>query len=342
MVGTRISRYESLPIDDLSLDARNPRIAKWIEMYGGEITAEQMALALGAGESEVGSGQNYTTFTSLRESIRANGGIIHPIIVNKANDGRLVVIEGNTRTLIYKEFRDQNQEGNWELIPSIVYEDLSEASVDAIRLQAHLVGPRPWDPYSKAKYLDYLRNCEHLTTEQIVEFCGGNRREVIQYIDAYNDMEGFYRPVLESDQEFDPTRFSAFVELQAPRIQQALLNAGYTKTDFSKWVRDRLLYPLPTIRQLPRILENEKSRQIFLDEGATEALKVLDVPAPDAALRDATFDQLLREVIRHINATTYSQIQRLRERGEPNEVKDLIYDARDQLDSLCSDISSDE
>ena len=155
-------------------------------------------------------------------------------------------------------------------------------------------------------------------------------------------MEGYYRPVLESDQEFDPTRFSAFVELQAPRIQSALLTSGYSKTDFSKWVRERLLYPLPTIRQLPRILENAKSRQIFLQDGATEALKVLDIPTPDAALRDATLEQLLREVIRQINAVTWPQLQKLRERGEPNEVRDLLCDARDQLDSLCSDISSDD
>jgi len=89
--------FERLPVDQLTLDVKNPRIAKFLEMYGDTITAEQMKLALGAevGQTEEGS----TTFYGLRESIKTNGGIIHPIIVNREPCGRLVVIEGNTRTL---------------------------------------------------------------------------------------------------------------------------------------------------------------------------------------------------------------------------------------------------
>jgi len=74
------------------LDITNPRIAKFIEMYGGNISAVQMSLALGAGESPTEG--NNTTFYSLRESIRTNGWIIHPIIVNKQSDGRVIDIEG--------------------------------------------------------------------------------------------------------------------------------------------------------------------------------------------------------------------------------------------------------
>ena len=89
--------FDRLPVDQLTLDVNNPRIAKFLEMYGDTITAEQMSLALGAesGPTEEGS----TTFYGLRESIKTNGGIIHPIIVNREPGGRLVVIEGNTRTL---------------------------------------------------------------------------------------------------------------------------------------------------------------------------------------------------------------------------------------------------
>lgn len=40
--------FERVPVDKLTLDAKNPRIAKWLEMYGDNITAEDMSLALGA------------------------------------------------------------------------------------------------------------------------------------------------------------------------------------------------------------------------------------------------------------------------------------------------------
>jgi hypothetical protein len=187
MTSENTSRYEPLPVDDVNLDLRNPRIAKWVEMYKGAITAEQMSLALGAADSH--SDEGGTTFASLRESIRTNGRIIHPIIVNREPTGRLVAIEGNTRVLIYREFRQQDGGGRWDTIPAMVYDNLSDSEIDAIRLQSHLVGPRPWDPYSKAKYLDQLSNSQHLTIAQIVDFCGGRQREVQDYIAAYREME---------------------------------------------------------------------------------------------------------------------------------------------------------
>jgi hypothetical protein len=339
MNGTGQCSFQRVPVDQLTLDLRNPRIAKWVEMYGAKISAEQMSLALGAesGQAEESS----TTFYSLRESIKTNGGIIHPIIVNKESDGRLIVIEGNTRTLIYREFLQQGIAGDWAAIPAMVYEGLTERDVDAIRLQAHLVGPRAWDPYSKAKYLDLLRNSRHLTLDQIVDFCGGRKKEVLDYISSYHDMETYYRPLLESDDQFDPTRFSSFVELQQSRIKEALLNSGFTKEDFAKWVRDQLLTPQNTVRQLPRILGNAKSKEVFLQDGAQEAMKLLDVPAPDEAIKDATLEQLAREIIRRVLNMSYSELQRLRASAAGAE-NGAICDARDQLTQLCSDIASDE
>jgi len=339
MNGTGQCSFQKVPVDRLTLDLKNPRIAKWVEMYGDKISAEHMSLALGAesGQTEEGS----TTFYSLRESIKTNGGVIHPIIVNKESTGRLLVIEGNTRTLIYREFLQQGITGDWAVIPAMVYEGLTERDVDAIRLQAHLVGPRAWDPYSKAKYLDLLRNLQHLTFAQIVDFCGGRKKEVLDYIAGYHDMETYYRPLLESDGEFDPTRFSAFVELQRSRVKESLLNAGFTKGDFAKWVRDKMLSPLNTVRQLPRILENPKTKDVFLQDGAQEAMKILDVPAPDEAIKDATLEQLAREIIRRVLNMSYSELQRLRANAASAE-SEAICDARDQLTQLCSDIASDE
>ena len=225
--------FAMLPVETLVLDTSNPRVARYIEMYGGEVTDDQMSLALGAANYE--QGESTTTFQSLRTSIRTHGGLIHPILVNRESENRLVVIEGNTRALIYRQFRSDGDSGRWDVIPALVYDQLDEKEIDSIRLQAHLVGPRQWDPYSKAKYLNYLSNSEHLTTDQIIDFCGGQRAEVHRFIDAYNDMEDYYRPLVASDDQFDPTRFSAFVEMQAPRVQEALVTSGYTKTDFAKW-----------------------------------------------------------------------------------------------------------
>ncbi|NLZ05731.1 MAG: hypothetical protein GXY19_11200 [Phycisphaerae bacterium] len=284
-------------------------------------------------------GETGPSFSDLRQSILTNGGIIHPIIVNKDAAGQLVVIEGNTRTLIYREFDRLRQKGTWDTIPALLYENMGAETIESIRLQAHLVGARPWDPYSKAKYLDYLRNIQHLTFAQIIDFCGGNRREVENYIQAYQDMEGYYRPLLDSDQDFDHTRFSAFVELQAGRITDALLSHDYTKADFAKWVHDRRLHPLNTVRHIPRILQNARSHEVFLKEGAQEAMRVLDVPSVGVPLAEATLEQLARALCRRITSLEYGDMLRLR--GETgSEEKDVLFDAKDAIVGLCEDIAS--
>jgi hypothetical protein len=66
---------------------------------------------------------------SLRESIKENGGIIHPIIVNKRANGTYVVIEGNTRLQIYKDFIASGEPGNWTTIRAVVYENLEDEKI---------------------------------------------------------------------------------------------------------------------------------------------------------------------------------------------------------------------
>ena len=93
--------YMKLPIDQVGLDLENPRIKQWLEIYGDDITSEGIALALSAS-----SGTSSTsTYSALKESIKVNKGIINPIIVNRNADGKLVVIEGNTRLQIYKDLK---------------------------------------------------------------------------------------------------------------------------------------------------------------------------------------------------------------------------------------------
>ena len=250
-----------------------------------------------------------------------------------------MVIEGNTRALIYRQFKSDDDSGKWDIIPAIVYDQLDDKEIDAIRLQAHLVGPRQWDPYSKAKYLDFLSNSEHLTTEQIIDFCGGQKAEVHRFISAYNDMEKYYRPLLTSDDQFDPTRFSAFVEMQAPRVQEALLTSGFTQRHFAQWVNDRMLSPLYLVRKLPAILANPQARSVFLKDGAREAVKVLDSPSTVEALEDATVSQLAKALLDRIEKMSYADIRHLRRDLDTPE-NHALTEARDQLTELCKDIAS--
>lgn len=334
-------KYQELPIEDIELDVGNPRIALWLEHYRGEITRDHLSLALAtshSGDSESGSG---TTYMSLKEAIRTSKGIIHPIIVNKKPDGKFLVIEGNTRVHIYEEFRKEGVPGNWDKIPAMIYEDLPTEKVDGIRLQAHLVGPRAWNAYSKAKYLNHLRNVEHMPLNQIVDLSGGNQREVLQYIQAYSDMETYYRPILEADDKFDIQRFSSFREFQQRSVQDAVANVGYTKIDFARWVKDGLLRRNEWVRYLPEILGNPRATEVFLRDGAAEAKKLLDVPTPDKALKDASLAQLARELIRRVDNIKFTEVESMRAHLDSPDVQILVH-ARDRMKDLCEEIVAPE
>jgi len=270
------STYQELEICKIELDIENPRIKMYLENYR-EITAEGLALALSGSVSD-----GATSFASLQESIRVNGGVINPIIVNHTSDDRYIVIEGNTRVQIYKDFLANHVNGgDWTHIRAIVYENLSDKDIHSIRLQAHMVGPRDWDPYSKAKYLNHLMNEELLPMSQIISFCGGKQAEINKLVKAYNDMQAYYIPLLkEEGMDFDYKDFSKFSELQNKGIIDALTLHGYTKIDFAKWVIDGNVDVALKIRELPAILKNPEAKAEFLSTNLTNASRKIGVTQP--------------------------------------------------------------
>ena len=294
-----------LPTEQVQLDINNPRIRRFLETYeGDDPTPEQIFLALGAGGDESEGGG--PSFEKLKNSIFTNGGIIHPIVVK--------------RIALYRSFAEDAPQ-DWSDIPALVYDNLSEKEIDAIRLQIHLVGTRQWDPYSKAKYLHHLRTEEKLPFGEIVDYCGGRTREITELIDAYADMEKYYRDVVVDDSAFDVTRFSGFVELQKSGIKDSIITAGFELADFATWINDGKLTPLNLVRKLPAILKKPEARETFLKDGAKQAEKLLDKPDLSKTLAEATIGQLAQALSQAIYGINWVEAKRIKgnERSETGE-----------------------
>ena len=302
-----MSKYIELPIDQIELDKSNPRIATYLATHDpDDITSELMALLLGTTSESC---------ASLRESIETNGGIIHPIVVNQRADGSYVVIEGNTRLQIYRDFKKAGKAGNWDRIRAIVYSNLDEENVHSIRLQAHLVGPREWDAYSKAKYLNYLANIEKMPMNVLVSLCGGNSKasEIRNMIAAYNDMETYYRPQCDDDTMFDIKKFHGFVEMQRGTVLESITSHGYTKNDFSKWMIDDRFTTLQDVRRIPNILQSKKATEVFFKEDSRAAIKILAVEEITSdKLKDIPYELLAKELSKRMNDIKLQEINHLR------------------------------
>ncbi len=327
--------YVKLSINDIELDINNPRIQQYLEMYGEQITSDGIALALNGA-----SGNSSSSYQTLKESIKVNKGIINPIIVNKYPDGKLVVIEGNTRLQIYKEFALADPEGPWNEIIAIVYNNLPDSEIHAIRLQSHLVGPRDWDPFSKAKYLNQLSNIDKLPMATIISFCGGKKTEIVKLIDAYTDMVQYYFPkTKEYEMDPDPREFSKFSELQNASIKQALAVHGYSKEDFSKWVVDGNIDTAQNVRKIPAILANSVARDVFFDSTISEAEKHLNVAEKGSkGLSEATMNDLVSELIMRCRNIEYSYIKQLRNDPRFEQQKNNIMDLEGELREVIEEV----
>ena len=64
-----VGAHKSVLVTDIELDRSNPRIRKFLEMYGDKPTPEQIFLALGAGNNEDSVTSNSTTYEKLKQSI---------------------------------------------------------------------------------------------------------------------------------------------------------------------------------------------------------------------------------------------------------------------------------
>ena len=323
---------KKLPIAEIELDTTNPRIQLALEMYGSDITAVQIALALKEDESDGA----HTSFDKLKNSIIKCKGIINPIVVNYAG-GKYVCIEGNTRLQIYHDLLSDHPTEPWSEILCYVHDDASQNKIDAIRLQAHLIGPRQWDPYSKARYIVKLWREKLLSYEEIIEYCGGKRKEIEQQIAAYDLAENVYREVVQkSGKKFDPSRFSGFVEYQNPKVYKAVQN-DFTDEDFCKWLHDRKISRLEDVRRLPEILANDDAKKVFLRKNSTEAIKILSRPSLEVLIENLSLKELLEAVCTKISGFDYEDIEKIKK--DPNSLPDRLNDASKRISRLQEDIN---
>ena len=338
-------RYEKLDVDKISFDTDNPRIKKALEKYGDKLNAERIHFALRSATEESNGASSYSR---LKDSIRAHGGVTTPVTV--VIDGeKKICIDGNTRLAIYKELGEEGAPGDWSRIQAMVLDNAGQRKIEAIRISAHLVGPREWPAYEKARYLHYLRNTKFMDYDRMIALCGGNRKDIERQIDAYHDMNTYYRDRVD-DSAFQIDRFSGFVELQKPGIKDAVFEAGFTLEDFGEWIRGGQIYRLADVRQLPKVLRDDKSKSAFINGGPRsieEAIKLCDYNAEAQLMSSkATLENVSIYQLAEVLAQRIAQLPRIewralrdREREDANEQIRVLEDLVEQLRDLLDDVS---
>ena len=94
------------------------------------------------------------------------------------------------------------------------------------------------------------------------------------------------------------------------------------------------------VRQLPKILGHQKSRDLFFDRGAKEALKVLDSPNVEKALEELSLADLCRATQRAIDNLQYNKFREMQNNGSDDD-RLAVLDLKDTFLQLISDLENE-
>ena len=251
-----------VPLDILILDETNPRIGLYKDsQLKATLSAEDIRHAIVNRSPEA--------YAKLRDSIEINQGIINPIWIGPAQGSLHLVIEGNTRVLIYRELAEKYPSSDiWKSISANVLPvGIQDSQINFIRLEAHLRGVTEWDAYERARYLYILSEREGYSVRRLEQLTRLGRSEIETEIRAFRDMSEVYNTRYPDD-PYHSQKFSYFVEYErSNRIKQEMSKNGLGLPDFCDWVGTGRMPKAENVRRLTDILENNTATRHFLDDG---------------------------------------------------------------------------
>ena len=122
-------------------------------------------------------------------------------------------------------------------------------------------------------------------------------------------------------------------------MKESIYAAGFSLSDFAKWVHTGKIFPLWTVRSLPSILKNKQAREAFLKHGAKKALTFLETPDTGKALENASLVQLARAMTSILQTFSFSEAQKLKE-DPSSEVAQSLFEAKEAIADLINFIES--
>lgn len=317
-------KLEEIEINKIFLDQDNPRIGFYRDAQPfSDFTQEHITHAL--------SNKNPDAYSKLKENIEINEGIVNPIWVEPKQDGTYLVLEGNTRLLIYRELSEKyiTKDVYKKILCRVLPQKISDDQRNFIKLEAHLRGTTPWDAYEKARYLFYLWNQEGYSKEQLAKRTKLTTDEITQFIDAFKDMEQQYLPKYTDPSEV--LKFSFFMEYEKnKKLKREMERNALTLSDFCEWVGERKIPKAQDVRELRHLIENEESRKVFIKDGFEYAQEILGTIKPEII---SPLFQNIEKIIEDLKGLSNYEIVQMQDGDQPMK-KQMILDLRKEVNDF--------
>src|SRR5215472_4158383 len=254
-----------LPLDHVTLDPRNPRIANTVLISiseQGEALQKKLETLLWE-DSDV---------RDLYRQVLINQGLVERIIVRQ--DGK--VVEGNCRTVVYRKLREKRpSEARWRTIPArVLPDDIADRDVAILLGEMHVAGKNTWTPFEKAGHVYRMHNDFALVQDEIALRLRMSKSKVNQLIRAFDMMKNQYLPAYPGPAS--SRKFSYFEEVfKKPPLREWVTSTPSAETLFVDWVGKGKLDQGVQVRDLPAILEDEDAVNALTKEGFLAAQRVL-------------------------------------------------------------------
>jgi hypothetical protein len=279
---------EQLQVDQLQLDPTNPRLQFLIGRRADPVSDDELDEILWSKEP----------VKALSESIRRNGGVIEPIIVQMVG-ANYTVREGNSRTVALRRLSlTHPNDPRFESVPAMVFaEELGVEDLAVLLASMHVAGKIRWDAYEQAKHVYDLHNVYGKTYDWLAAYLRLSKAKITQDLKAY----GWTTDFLEAHGLQDVERFAFFQELARKRSLAAryLEDADFREA-FARWLNEGKLSASAQVRKLDLVLASEEATTALDERGFSEASKVLI--REDPSLGSDLFVSIKRATERLANA----------------------------------------
>lgn len=164
----------------------------------------------------------------LKQSIKANGGLIDPIMVR---DGDFVVLEGNSRLAAYRLLIKEDVI-KWGKISAVLLpSEIDDKLIFTLLGQYHIIGRKDWNPFEKAGYLWRRHKHYNVLVRNMAKEMGMSEGEIRKLISVYDFMN--------THKDVDPQHWSYYDEfLKSKALKKHRDDVPELDQRFTEMVKD--------------------------------------------------------------------------------------------------------
>lgn len=260
----------SVPIDKLELDPENIRLYhREEEIQTKKANIEELIWA------DSDTKRLYTQILSLK-------GVFEPLIIDSNN----VVKEGNRRLVCLRRLKKAAHNGELGNIAKDTFDNVkckilplntSPSEVALFLAAEHIKSKLPWPIFNRGKHIYELYHTFGFTYENISKSIRMSKPTVVRMANAYEYTEVYGRRHADSQWW---RKYTYFDELLKRKDLKDYAKDPSFVLRFGDWVYSSKFKDVRDVRQLKKILDNEKAFKIFQEKSFSDAMSFLMLEDP--------------------------------------------------------------